>query len=279
MPRASARCEGCGRQFKPSGLNSHLRQTRNGPCIALYEAQQRYHPTSKPPDRPPSSPPSRCSSPRTRSEHSFAGDFFGATYSEEDFGWHEDNEDNSVPEREAFPIDSQDEDTSGESDFEDLFLDPVVDNPYPQERPHDHDSDTSVESDTNIESEDEAPLPTRSQRQAAECSTAIRIPYVTTFADLYPGTKAGQPSGRVQHMRRDYATTLAEPDNPWVPFKSRMDWEIARWAKNRGPSSTAFDELLQIKGVSAAVTFSCSSPDTPARSVNASVFHMAPRAS
>ncbi|EIN09278.1 hypothetical protein PUNSTDRAFT_113700 [Punctularia strigosozonata HHB-11173 SS5] len=31
---------------------------------------------------------------------------------------------------------------------------------------------------------------------------------------------------------------------PWAPFKTRIDWEIAKWAKLRGPSSTAFTELL-----------------------------------
>ncbi|KAF8824578.1 hypothetical protein HHX47_DHR8000471 [Lentinula edodes] len=37
--------------------------------------------------------------------------------------------------------------------------------------------------------------------------------------------------------------------NPWAPFQSRTDWEVARWAKMRGPSSTAFSELLEIDGV------------------------------
>ena len=35
----------------------------------------------------------------------------------------------------------------------------------------------------------------------------------------------------------------------WAPFLMRMDWEVARWAKLRGPSSTALSELLGIDGV------------------------------
>ncbi|KAH7917158.1 hypothetical protein BV22DRAFT_1026893, partial [Leucogyrophana mollusca] len=35
----------------------------------------------------------------------------------------------------------------------------------------------------------------------------------------------------------------------WAPFSSQTDWDIARWAKLRGPSSTAFSELLAIPGV------------------------------
>lgn len=44
----------------------------------------------------------------------------------------------------------------------------------------------------------------------------------------------------------------SEPDNtnnnPFAPF-TQMDWYIARWAKLRGPGSTAFTELLAIDGV------------------------------
>jgi hypothetical protein len=38
--------------------------------------------------------------------------------------------------------------------------------------------------------------------------------------------------------------------NPYAPFLFRTDWEIAKWGKLRGPSSTAFTELLEIPGVS-----------------------------
>ncbi|KAJ3784310.1 hypothetical protein GGU10DRAFT_376833 [Lentinula aff. detonsa] len=37
--------------------------------------------------------------------------------------------------------------------------------------------------------------------------------------------------------------------NPWAPFESEIDWNIARWAKMCGPSSTALTELLAIDGV------------------------------
>ena len=38
--------------------------------------------------------------------------------------------------------------------------------------------------------------------------------------------------------------------NEWAPFSSRTEWELARWAKFRGPSAGAFSELLKIDGVS-----------------------------
>ena len=36
----------------------------------------------------------------------------------------------------------------------------------------------------------------------------------------------------------------------WAPFSTRTEWELAQWAKLRGPSSTALSELLKIDGVS-----------------------------
>ncbi|KAF8259944.1 hypothetical protein EI94DRAFT_1706680 [Lactarius quietus] len=35
----------------------------------------------------------------------------------------------------------------------------------------------------------------------------------------------------------------------YAPFLSKTDWEIARWAKLRGPGSTAFSELMSIEGI------------------------------
>ena len=37
----------------------------------------------------------------------------------------------------------------------------------------------------------------------------------------------------------------------WAPFRSQCDWEIARWAKMRGPTSSAVADLLAIPGVCA----------------------------
>ncbi|KDQ06449.1 hypothetical protein BOTBODRAFT_121523 [Botryobasidium botryosum FD-172 SS1] len=39
-----------------------------------------------------------------------------------------------------------------------------------------------------------------------------------------------------------------DPGNPFAPFKSKIDWEVARWAKLRGPGSTAVTELFAIPG-------------------------------
>jgi hypothetical protein len=50
-----------------------------------------------------------------------------------------------------------------------------------------------------------------------------------------------------------YANRIGTEENrlsEWAPFTTRLEWEVARWAKLRGPSSTALSELLKIDGVS-----------------------------
>jgi len=70
----------------------------------------------------------------------------------------------------------------------------------------------------------------------------------------FPG--AGEPSetqSRSLGGYQQYASSLAtEESGPteWAPFSTRQEWEVARWAKLRGPSSTALTELLEINGVS-----------------------------
>ena len=66
---------------------------------------------------------------------------------------------------------------------------------------------------------------------------------------------AGRPCTVSEEEEMDAATTTngVASDleaNPFAPFLSQMDWEIARWAKLRGPGSTAFSKPISIDGVS-----------------------------
>lgn len=40
-----------------------------------------------------------------------------------------------------------------------------------------------------------------------------------------------------------------DKSHPYKPFISKLDWEIAKWGKLRGPTSTALGDLLGINGV------------------------------
>ena len=59
---------------------------------------------------------------------------------------------------------------------------------------------------------------------------------------------------QVKQARAGYREIQSEIDaddgHIWAPFRSKLDWEFARWAKLRGPTSTAVSELLAIDEVS-----------------------------
>ncbi|KAI0648469.1 hypothetical protein C8Q79DRAFT_1045282, partial [Trametes meyenii] len=73
-----------------------------------------------------------------------------------------------------------------------------------------------------------------------------------TYIVRFPGGLAGAP---LSHSRAptEYQTykdaSDASQDNPYGPFVSKVDWEFARWAKLRGPGSTAVTELLVIEEI------------------------------
>ncbi|KAJ6608182.1 hypothetical protein B0H10DRAFT_1816332, partial [Mycena sp. CBHHK59/15] len=63
----------------------------------------------------------------------------------------------------------------------------------------------------------------------------------------FPGARAGEviSKDRTQSAEERYRAAT----NLYAPFASKMDWEVARWAKLRGSGSTAFTDLLKIDGV------------------------------
>ena len=64
----------------------------------------------------------------------------------------------------------------------------------------------------------------------------------------FPNTgKVYRTNGEVHHA---YSKTGQHPDNPFHPFASQLDWEIARWANEDGPGQAAFTRLLNIDGMS-----------------------------
>ncbi|KAJ7639595.1 hypothetical protein B0H17DRAFT_1216800 [Mycena rosella] len=94
----------------------------------------------------------------------------------------------------------------------------------------------------------EAPPTTRETRTAVE-DRFHHAPIIETF----PGGLAGKPTSaaREQSSEKAYESSLSDStaSNPYAPFTSKMDWEVARWAKLRGAGSTAFSDLLNVEGV------------------------------
>lgn len=66
------------------------------------------------------------------------------------------------------------------------------------------------------------------------------------------GLKIAHEHGDIESAPFSLYESALEDDsevNVFAPFASEMDWRIAQWAKTRGPSASAFDELLVIDGV------------------------------
>lgn len=91
-----------------------------------------------------------------------------------------------------------------------------------------------------------SPTQALSGRKAVEDALRQRV-YVHSF----PSRHAGAPidiHGETGNTR--HASGLENSrNNPYAPFNDRFNWEIARWAKLRGPGSNALNELLAIEGV------------------------------
>ncbi|THU85232.1 hypothetical protein K435DRAFT_869511 [Dendrothele bispora CBS 962.96] len=74
-------------------------------------------------------------------------------------------------------------------------------------------------------------------------------PYIKFFPDPHTGAPIPGPSSRPEnevYLQKLCSTQWTSDENTWAPFKSEMDWRIVKWAKLRGPSSTALTELLSI---------------------------------
>ncbi|KAH9015128.1 hypothetical protein EDB83DRAFT_2232775 [Lactarius deliciosus] len=109
----------------------------------------------------------------------------------------------------------------------------------------------------NVDTDDRAPAPDTSvplqtetpdhPQQSRDRPQQDGAPFVERF----PSEVAGAPISEMGRNTPGYQALRDDlgPGNIWYPFQSQCDWDFARWAKNRGSSSTAVTELLAINGV------------------------------
>ena len=83
--------------------------------------------------------------------------------------------------------------------------------------------------------------------------------WATTKVVRFPDARAGEPTGSAPPSHNAYANKLgtSSPSNPYSLFTSKVDWEVAEWAKLHGPSSTSFADLLKIDGVRDRAIYVC----------------------
>lgn len=103
--------------------------------------------------------------------------------------------------------------------------------------------DIDVEED---EEEDEADAEVEMSYGRAAVEKSIRQ---KIFVESFPGNTARAPVPSAEAQGAIGPAGLVQ-GNPYAPFASQMDWQIARWAKLRGQGSTAMSELLGVPGVS-----------------------------
>ena len=69
--------------------------------------------------------------------------------------------------------------------------------------------------------------------------------------DVFPFGKPGAPIPGVPQGRSSYDVYQATQGGNWAPFQSQRDWDVARWAKMHGTTSSAVADLFAIPEVCA----------------------------
>ena len=191
-----------------------MAQTRNAPCREI-AARERIMQVS--------------------SSHEIASpdrDVFG-TYEEDEMPWPAD----SPGCCRATHLDAADEDDESMDDV-DRHHSSVVDS---------EDMDEDEDGEDNPDNEEEV-VHEEGGTDVSEGSNHVTIEtFPSQFGDAGVAMERGSGS-----LYRKYNNNRQEAleDNIYAPFKSKLDWDFAQWAKLRGPGSTAINELLNIDGVS-----------------------------
>ncbi|KAJ7728556.1 hypothetical protein B0H14DRAFT_3518585 [Mycena olivaceomarginata] len=232
------RCPGCNTECNGGkGLSLHLRLTQNLACNAILTAAEN-HVGSIPrkfavPEEPTQEQPQDYGLPQGQTV--FGGDFFGEDYTAGDFPADSDDERDDSDEESETDLVEEDREAASRADLESGYEAPrmpIADEDDPMTTPSRH------------------PPPTPDARKIAE-DRFHHKPIVEKF----PGGRAGRPipltQAPTQNSEQRYGSALDDSptNNPYAPFKSKLDWEVARWAKLRGSGSTAFTDLLHIEGV------------------------------
>ncbi|KAI9461560.1 hypothetical protein BJY52DRAFT_1203368 [Lactarius psammicola] len=248
-------CRGCGRkQLKRSGIAQHCSRSNDPRCKA-YLAQLRS-------TEPVSVNVTKAAKKRKRAviksgddEDITAKEFDGSdsgAYLLEIAGSDKGNstgledEDNVASSDDKDESDDEDEDSTGSnSDIAPIAQHDIGLEPRHRTLP----PSPEVEPATGSPSENEQPQDDDILQKCGEVGPVLeRRPKITR----YPGGNAGVVHSKTNMTEnQNYEAKVGETSqaNAYAPFASCLEWEIAKWAKLRGPSSTAFTEMMAIDGV------------------------------
>lgn len=257
-------CDGCSRYFnRIADLRQHWGRTQKSRC---HSAQQWYHDQlrrgatyaprravsgSRHPSpsfhRQPSSPASDgLGNPWEEAQNeddvpAFAGDFFGQDYDEQDFPGLD--SDQPLTDDDPPPTVEPDESNS-DNDDDNVTLEPQWEPPRRTHNPHHHDAQSSDQVENDPDNDPDRMDEDRRSPFGLSSQTEVHIEHFPGLAGAPVDNSESSESAYVKYM-----TDVNGNSNPWAPFTSEIEWEVAKWAKLRGPGSTAFSDLLAIPGV------------------------------
>ncbi|KAI1783920.1 hypothetical protein LXA43DRAFT_976942 [Ganoderma leucocontextum] len=266
-------CRGCGSSFTNAGWSNHLSQTKDPRCIAARDEEEAMELAMLAGTTPVASGSTAHAPVLDDFEQSgdalepedidmelpdlpdcdldspplcFGSDHFG-TYTD-NYVYHSDCD--SAASRPGSPSSclSEDSEESGDEDEGGWEPETAVFDAIPPPPPHDSRVATPPVSESPPN-----PLEPTHVRPDIEAETTTKT-YVVPYSK---STRAGAPipgaaPDRDGHTRygEDLKTEATAAPRPiYWPFTSKLDWEVARWGKTRGPGSTALSELLEIDGV------------------------------
>ena len=248
MPPAA--CKGCGKKFSSSKFRrSHLSQTTDPRCqserqIFLSRRLLDYSPPLSPsqpassPSDPSSSPLASPGNPTPTPPDNFAGTPAWRSPEIEDDGTL-DLSDNV--------LDLSD----GALDLDDGALD--LDEISASDDENETQSDDDADSDTGGTNDNEHGR----FLSAEEINNLQSKIWGDVHVEVYPGPYAGAVHSHGIPTTKELENMLGGPSpNPFAPFNNQTDWELAKWAKLRGPGSTSFTELMGVTGVCIAILYS-----------------------
>jgi len=239
LPATMPECPGCGVTFIGRAYGLHLDRTTNGHYLQVRQAVESRAFVSHSDSDDSDEFGSEIAGSFPTGGGSFTGDFFGTNYTEADFNYSSADPSDSEPEPDS---DSENDPIAGDCQ---AAADARTGD-YRWEPPRPEPSRAGVDNEME-DIRSDIPPPTREKRKIAE-DRFHEKPIIVKF----PSTRAGEAISdkRSVSAEEQYSATLGASDNIYAPFATKMDWDIARWAKLRGSGSTAFTDLLQIKGVS-----------------------------
>ena len=237
-------CPGCGNQgFSFNGLARHLTSSQDPRCHKFHDDNY----TDDIPEPGPSTLPRQhlYGDEKLHSDEDISDVLPGPSFlptqithpdtnDDDDLEWAQDDE--NVTPRPESPGPPEDEQSDSDSEQgEGQQWEPDVDDIDQAETP---DLDN-----VDMDEEERRSLDDRIQAEKPLWRDPIEVPF---------GGEAGAAiwkEGKSNNAKYRDMIDATENPNIWHPFRSKLEWEFARWAKMRGPGSTAVTELLKIDGV------------------------------